>query len=208
MQSFYRINPWIFGILFLSIFIYLALNFFEINNVFLGKTNMTEGRIIDIKITSGIRGKGYNQRIEYAYNVGGKTFIAHKTIGKKVGIQRIGNRVQIKYSKNKPEKNNVIKFIRTSDNQKQEKYISSEQNGYEEIILENSIFKLTIYAEKGIILEQKVGEYGLEKDTLILKPYSVESKTNEMQTVIKFLVDKDTLNRTVLTEEITRRKYK
>lgn len=169
---------------------------------------MTEGRIIDIKITSGIRGIGYNQRIEYAYNVGEKTFIDHKTIGKKVGIQRIGNRVQIKYSENKPEKNNVIKFIRTSDNQKQEKYISSEQNYYEEIIIENSIFKLTKYAEKGIIIKQKVGEYELEKDTLILKPYSFESKTNEILTVIKFLVDKDTLNRTVLTEEITKRKYK
>jgi hypothetical protein len=208
MKSFYRINPWIFGVLFLSLFIYLALNFFEINYVFLRKTNMTEGRIIDINMISGIRGIGYNQRIEYAYNVGEKTFIDHKTIGKKVGIQRIGNRVQIKYSENKPEKNNVIKFIRTNDNQEQEKYISSEQNGYDVIILENSIFKLTKYAEKGIILEHKVGEYELKKDTLILKPYSFESKTNEMQTVIKFLVDKDTLNKTVLTEEITRRKYK
>jgi hypothetical protein len=208
MKSFYRINPWIFGILFLTIFIYLALNFFEINYVFLGKTNMTEGRIIGIKTVSGIRGQGYNQRIEYAYNVGEKTFIDHKTIGKDIGIQSIGNRILIKYSENKPEKNNVLKFIRTNDNQKQKRFISSERNGYEEILLENSIFRLTKYAEKGILLEQKVGEYELENDTLILKPYFFENKTNEIQTIIKLIVDNDSLNKTVLTEIITRRKFK
>lgn len=43
-------KPWIFGLIFISVFVYLAWNNFEMPTIFWGKTNMTTGKIIDLNI--------------------------------------------------------------------------------------------------------------------------------------------------------------
>ena len=208
MKNSSKINPWLFGMVFLSIFAYLAWNNFEIPRLFLYRTNTTKGCIIDIQIVKGIRGYGYNQKLTYAYTVNGVTYSDIKKIGKKYGIQRIGNKILIKYSEEKPQINNFINFIAAESNQKPEKYIFSKNVGYEEIILENNIFKFTEIAGKGVVLEQKIGEYEFKEDSLILKSYSFDNKTNQSENLMKFIVTIDSLNRTELTEITTRRKFK
>ena len=41
---------WIFGLIFLAVFVYIGWNGFELPKVILGETNITTGKIVDISV--------------------------------------------------------------------------------------------------------------------------------------------------------------
>ena len=165
-------NIGIFGLIFISFFAYMAWNNFEIPVLFLGKTKVTNGRIYKIGITNGLVGRRYIQVVRYAYSVNGKDYQGIKKINRRYSSQRIGNRIQIEYSFNHPEKHKVTGFYSNFKRYtKGEKFHSNETKGYSEITLTNGIFDQIRYGDHGTIAKEIFGEYEMKNDSLKLSPF-------------------------------------
>ncbi len=199
-------NAWVFGILFLAGFLYLAWNNFVLPFINVGETKITNGKIIDIKIGSGIAGQGFVQNVKYAYKVDDKYFEGIKTVDNKYGYQNIGNRVQIEYSIKTPSKNNVIKFYKDFLGKSEERFYSNKQNGYDQIELINRMFYYTEYADGGKIITKTVGEYKENSDTLFVQPYSFDININKDKE-LRFLVFSDSIKKIGLIDLLKDRKF-
>jgi len=202
-----KLNPWSFLFLIIIVFVYLAYNNFEIPTLFIGKINKVEGKIIEINIDNGIRGRGYIQHINYTYEVEGKRYYDKLKVGKSKGWQHIGNSVVIEYSVKNPSKNRIEKFInnRTKENEKTFRCNTSE--GYNEIKLNNGIFNLRKLGKKGITIERKIGDYNQIEDTITLTIFENE-QTKTTKDAIRFVVRKDSCSAITLQDVKTGEEYK
>ncbi len=109
---------YILTLLFLGFIIYLGYNNFELTPIFLfDKTNQTKGTVIDTKVTLGVKGS-YLQLVTYEYQVGDSLYSDKFKAGRKQGKQKIGDKLLIKYSVDKPRKNEIIGYFRNSKNSK------------------------------------------------------------------------------------------
>lgn len=165
-------SAWIFGLAFISAFAYLAWNNFEMPTIFWGKTNLTTGKIIEINIGHGALGQGYMQNVKYAFTVNDKVYYDLKKVDKRFGKQQIGNRVEIEYSVRDPERKKVKGFYKDFKNSDEEKFYSSEKVGYSEIALTNGVFTLKKFGDQGKIVDEFIGEYKFEKDSLIVHSFT------------------------------------
>lgn len=107
---------YILTLLFLGLIIYIGYNNFKLTPNFLfDKTNQTKGTVIDTKLTLGIKGS-YLQLVTYEYQVGDSLYSDKFKAGRKQGKQKIGDKLLIKYSVCKPQKNEIIGYFRNSRN--------------------------------------------------------------------------------------------
>lgn len=107
---------YILTLLFFGLIIYLGFNNFELSPVFLfDKTNQTKGTVTDTKWTYGVKGS-YLQLVTYEYQVGDSLYSDRFKAGRKQGRQKIGDKLLIKYSVDKPQKNEIIGYYRDSRN--------------------------------------------------------------------------------------------
>ena len=79
-------GAWIFGLIFLAVFVYIGWNGFELPKVILGETNITTGKIVNTYNKWGVRGGSY-QRVKFVYLVNDSVYFNFKTVGKKYGEQ-------------------------------------------------------------------------------------------------------------------------
>lgn len=83
-------------------------NNFQIPNYFLfEKTDKTEGTITNIDWTYGIRGQQL-QLLTYEYTVSDSTYSEKFKAGMGYDYKKVGDKLLIKYSVEKPKKNKVI----------------------------------------------------------------------------------------------------
>ncbi|AOW19334.1 hypothetical protein [Urechidicola croceus] len=172
-------NPWTFAILLIFGFIIFAWNDFQIPFSPLTETKEITGRISNIKIVPVIGGHGFQQEVTYYYFIEDKKYSDTKRIGKKYGIQYVGNQILVKYSVNEPQKTEVISFKGDYTEDIKETYFSYIENGYLQIELYNGLFNYSEYAKKGKLVTTYDGEFLSKNDTLILKPFDrkVNNKT-------------------------------
>jgi len=169
-------GAWIFGLIFLAVFVYIGWNGFELPKVILGETNITTGKIVNTYHTWGVRGRGSYQRVKFVYSVNDSVYFNFKTIGKKYGKQNIGNRVKIKYSLKNPDKSKVEAFFNDYQNSNEEKFHTNENIGLSEISLINGLYTFIKYGEQGKIIFENRGEYKIQNDSLILQSFDKKTK--------------------------------
>jgi hypothetical protein len=197
----------IFGLIFISVFCYLAWNNFELPSLLFGDTTKTKGKIIDIHIGHGVKGIGYIQNVKYAYSKDGKYYVDSKKVGKSYSWQNIGNRVLVEYDNSNPEKNNVEGFYDDYNSKNEESYLSSKKNGYFQISIINNIFFFNEFADYGVMLKEIIGESYKVNDTLIVKPYFIDKQSENLKE-IKYLTVTDSIGKKQLIEIATKRVYK
>lgn len=200
-------NPWVFGLVFLCIVVYLAFNNFELPSFMMGKTNETFGKIVDIKIGYGVRGYGYVQYVDYVYEVNGRYYLDKKTVGQNYGWQNIGNQVKIEYSVRNPDRNKVVCFYRNYTDKNEVKYYSPKKIGFYRIDLVNDIFHLTEFADSGKILKKVIGQFVNRNDTIIVTPYNLDD-FERASGVLCYLVRRDTLHKEILFDIKAKREYR
>ena len=146
---------------------YLMWNNFELPVFFRGETVKTEGKIYDISIRRGIRGVGFIQDVKFVYSINKKYYLGTKKVDNRYGIQFIGNPVILEVSKNGYDYK-VLGFTGKYSGIKHSKvkYLRSGENEYEEILVENEIFKYKIIEKGGAEQYSLTGIISNVKDTL------------------------------------------
>lgn len=120
--------PYIFGILFVGLFLYLGLNHFQIPIRFIfDKTENTNATITKIEWVYGVKG-GQLQFVTYQYQVEDSIYIDTFKAGRKEGLQTIGDTVLIEYAINKPGKNTVKGFYPKQPEPLNSKRLKSERD--------------------------------------------------------------------------------
>ncbi len=190
-------NPWAFGLVFLMIFAYLAYNNFELPTIFFGETKIVAGKIINIQVERDTRGTGYVQNIKYVYAVNGNYLLDKKIVGKKYGVQYLGNNVKIEYSVKNPHRNKVLGFRKIFRTTNKETFFAAKKVGYYQIDLINDMFFYTDFADYGKIIDERIGSYSLKDDTLLeVTPYIFNGNNQ----YIKYLMVSDSLGEKQLVE--------
>ncbi len=188
-------GAWIFGLIFLAVFVYIGWNGFELPKVILGETNITTGKIVNTYHKWGVRGGGSYQRVKFVYSVNDSVYFNFKTVGKKYGKQNIGNRVKIKYSLKNPDKSKVDAFYNDYQNSNEKKFHTNENIGLSEISLINGLYTFIKYGEQGKIIFENSGEYKIQNDSLIMESFDKKTK-NYIQVVgsgkDQYLIDNET----------------
>jgi len=102
--------PYVFAILFIGTFVYLALNQFELPTFFFfDETNKIKGHVIETKRINGIRGR-YYQLVTYEYMAGDSIYRDQFKAGKLEGLRLVGDTIFIEFSVDDPGKNKVVGF--------------------------------------------------------------------------------------------------
>ncbi len=171
-----RSNSWIFGLIFLAAFVYVAWNGFELPKFIFGKTDITTGKIVNTYHKWGVRWGGSYQRLKFVYSVNDSVYFNFTTVGEKYGRQNIGNRVKIKYSLQNPKKCKVDAFYNDYQNSDEEKFHTNENIGLSEISLTNGLYTFIKYGEQGKIIFENIGEYRFKNDSLILETFDKKTK--------------------------------
>jgi hypothetical protein len=105
-----KVAPSVFGILFISISGYLMWNHFELPTILWGETGTVKGTVEKIDLIPGYKGSGVYQKTYYFYIVNDSNYKDNFIADKRHGIQKIGDKLSIEYSKNNPSKNKVVGF--------------------------------------------------------------------------------------------------
>lgn len=107
-----RTAPYIFAILFISIVFYLGFNHFELPTFFLfDKTEKTKGTVTNTEWTYGV--KGYRlQLVTYEFEANDSIYTDNFKAGQREGLQKIGDKILIEYSVDRPDKNEVVGYYR------------------------------------------------------------------------------------------------
>jgi hypothetical protein len=102
--------PYIFAILFIGTVFYIGYNHFELPTFFLlDKTEKTKGTVTNTEWTFSVKGY-YLQRVTYEYVVNDSVYNDNIKAGQQEGAQKVGDKILIEYSVDKPEKNKVIGY--------------------------------------------------------------------------------------------------
>jgi len=104
--------PYIFALLFIGLVFYLGMNHFELPTFFLlDKTEKTKGTVTNTEWTYGV--KGYRlQLVTYEFEAKDSIYTDKFKVGKREGLQKIGDKILIEYSVDRPEKNEVVGYYR------------------------------------------------------------------------------------------------
>ncbi len=104
--------PYIFALLFIGLVFYLGFNHFELPTFFLfDETEKTKGTVTNTEWTYGV--KGYRlQLVTYEFEANDSTYTDKFKAGQREGLQKIGDKILIEYSVDKPDKNEVVGYYR------------------------------------------------------------------------------------------------
>ncbi len=107
-----RATPYIFALLFIGLFFYLGFNHFELPTFFLfDKTEKTKGTVTNTEWIYGV--KGYRlQLVTYEFEANDSTYTDKFKAGQRQGLQKIGDKILIEYSLDRPDKNEVVGYYR------------------------------------------------------------------------------------------------
>ncbi len=180
------LNPFSAIIIIILLFVFLALNYFELPRFVQGKTIETQGKIIDVENSKGLKGWGWVQKIKYLFKVDDSIYVFNKTIDKRQGRQNIGNTFKIKCAKSNPKNHKTfIKNIGMGD-YFIENYYGKSNSSRHEIKIINSLFFIKEFDKRGKIINECIAEYEILHDTIIAEPY-IFSINQKYKTKIRFL---------------------
>jgi len=173
----------------LAVIGYFMWNNFEIPKVFFGETKDVEGQIYNITVGYGIRGIGFIQKVNFVYTIDNQNYIGTKKIGNRISPQSIGNTVVVKVSRRNPNYYDVRGFISNYSlrNFSKSKYLRSSNSEYEEILIENGIFKYKNLQNGGIEKYSLTGIVFSTKDTIKVECFMEMKLTENNQRVEKIL---------------------
>ncbi|MCB0402453.1 MAG: DUF3592 domain-containing protein [Flavobacteriales bacterium] len=100
-------------VMFLGLFYFGLKNFNFPTFFFWEDTIKTKATIIDERFWHFGRGY-YYQEITYEYEVDGKTYSGKHNVGRRQGKKEVGDKVQVEYSVNNPEKNELVGYYMSS----------------------------------------------------------------------------------------------
>ena len=154
---------------------YLTINYFEKPISFYKKTEITTGRVTDIKLQHHFSGRGFVQNVGYVYQVGNKYYSGHKTVDRRMGVQKIGNHVKVEYVVNDPQDSRAVEFF-TDISFRRDKisYHYTRSAGYDQIDLQNRIFHYTAFGDSGKVISWYVGEYTHQNDTFFMTTFNFD----------------------------------
>jgi hypothetical protein len=105
-------NPWIFGILGVGIFLYLAWNNFEIPFAPWTKTAETTAEITGNALGYGPKGMGFTQIITISYLVDDSVYVQKKKLSQRIDKKEIGSKVLIEYAVRDPGNFEIKGFLK------------------------------------------------------------------------------------------------
>jgi hypothetical protein len=184
-------NAWTFGIIFIGIFIFLAINNFELPKFFIGETKTVKGIIFETGLRPGIKGIGYYQEVEFFYSVNGNWYSDSFTVNNKYQIQKKGNNIVLKVSVSHPDRFKVLGFERTFVNEMTETFIFSENIDYSELKTINNLLFKTHFGSKGKIKKQEIGLFDRHLDTLEFIPIKIIDSLQNVQFLHDSLVERN-----------------
>lgn len=91
-------NPWIVGIIGFGIFLYLALNNFEIPFAPWTKTAEAKAVITENALGYGPMGRGFTQIITITYQADDSVYIQKKKLSQRISKKEIGSKVLMEYA--------------------------------------------------------------------------------------------------------------
>ncbi|MCY1635711.1 hypothetical protein [Marinifilum sp. D737] len=154
-----KINPWAFGIVFLSFVAFYAWNGFKLPIFFWGKTCKQDAVIYDTKIhTVSFGGQvNWKQTVRYFYQVDNGWYDGSYTLKGAQSKQRIGNLISLEVSKSRPAKHRVRAFYKSDRNiYNLERHFETRQiSGYKKLNLANNVFSLIDFS----VQEDSVSKY-------------------------------------------------
>lgn len=104
----------IFLIVFVSVFLYIGFNQFQLPSLFVfTKTEQTRAIILETKMIPSVKGY-WLQLVEYEYAIGDSIYRDSFKAGQRQGLQVVGDELLLKYSISNPRRNKVIGFYRDS----------------------------------------------------------------------------------------------
>ena len=186
---------WTFGILFGLILVYAGWNFVITPNFLMGSTNVVSGKIIEVFPSREV--KSYSRRIKYVYSVNGKDYVDFQKLGTNDKKQAIGNDLRIIYSVKKPKRNKIERLLNNYRNSEGVKYYSSKNKGYIEMRLINGIFKYKEYVDGGKVVNNFIGEYFIDNDSVRFKHYQFKANSKVSNQPKLFVVDSNKRNQLI-----------
>ena len=104
--------PYIFAFFFIGLLFFLGFNHFEPPTIFLfDKTEKTKGTVTNTEWTYGV--KGYRlQLVTYEFEANDSIYTGKFKAGQREGLQKIGDKILIEYSVDKPAKNELVGYYR------------------------------------------------------------------------------------------------
>lgn len=160
---------WVLGILFGSLIVFAAWKIFSNPTFILGETARVDAKVIDVFPSREV--KTYRRRVKYMYAAENKYYYDFFNLGTQDKKQEIGNTIQISYSKKYPRYNIVEKLLSDYRSSREVQYYSIKETGYIDIRLINGIYKYKEYADQGKMVNNFVGEYAIENDSVHFTPY-------------------------------------
>lgn len=104
----------IFLIVFVSVFLYIGFNQFQLPSLFVfTKTEQTRAIILETKMIPSVKGY-WLQLVEYEYAIGDSIYRDSFKAGQRQGLQVVGDELLLKYSISNPRRNKVFGFYRHS----------------------------------------------------------------------------------------------
>ena len=195
---------WTFGIILGSVLAYLAWSSLMTPEFLMGETKTVTGKVIEVFPSKEV--KSFKRKIKYVYPAGGKYYVDFKKLGTHDEKQAIGNEVKVLYSVDNPERNKVERLITRDVRFRKVKYYSSKDDGYIEMQLNNGVFTYQEFVDQGKIINDFVGQYEIENDSLKLKQYTFENEDVENHAPTLFVFDKKHRNQIIDTK--TKRIFK
>ncbi|GAB7087605.1 hypothetical protein [Marinifilum fragile] len=165
-----KINPWAFGIVFLSLIAFYAWNGFKFPIFFWGETCKQDAVIYDTKIhTVSFGGQvNWKQTVRYFYSVDNNWYDGSYTLKGGQSRQKIGNLISLEISKLQPEKHRVRAFYKFGRNAGDiDKHFETRQlSGYKKINLTNRVFSLIDFSVQEDSISQYYGIIHVRNDSI------------------------------------------
>jgi hypothetical protein len=105
-------NPWIIGIVGFGIFLYLALNNFEMSFAPWTKKAETKALITENALGYGPMGRGFIQIITITYQVDDSMYVQKKKLSQRISKKEIGSNVLIEYAVKDPGRFEIKGFFK------------------------------------------------------------------------------------------------
>lgn len=177
------INPYLFGLVFLSAFAYLVYNSFQLPKFFFEETEETEGVVLDVRLHQ-LR-HGVSQNVTYAFRCSDTLIIGNRVVKSNRGQKYTGVKFRLKYQSSDLSYFEIIHFYKPNFTFEEVKYLSEVSNGYSEILFKNEIFIKRDF-KKGEELNTTIyGEYKWQNDTLMV--YELLSELRQENIIMKLV---------------------
>lgn len=162
-----RNNAWLFGLIFIFIFVWAAWNNFQFPTLIIGKTKEAKATIFHIFIKPGCKGRCFNQVCVYYYGDSNNWYINHQEFTPKQGIKHIGSNLFLKYESSNPTRHNLTDSI-VINKVIEENYTLATDSFFYELKLVDNTGYLNVFDKTSNIKSLHIGPAVIKSQTIEL----------------------------------------